>query len=746
MPISYVRFSEQRPVTLARRDGGLGGLRVLVFDPVLEEYRSTSLGDRFRQIDIGLRDADAIIFRASTTFSFQQADNLHHLIHDDPIVSECLNSRLVGILGVSGLETRKPEMGWTLFTTGFGGKLLEIDWLSVLRETEIKAFLLATGAERFDPNSHFALPSGVHADKFVSIRRLLSDAVTVERIADWFIDRVEGTEAILLDQEAMLPLGIVLQSLVHQLTSWLPVVRILGDYPADLKTFNDTLLSLSDDITHARRVLFLLSISCTGRLARIFRSIAPRDSGLRVLLSGALDGEEEVEAALCRIPIRRFRVTRGGKCELCRRGSDLDRIDSRTYETVSILPGKKIKATKGRIGPTARFWGIVDEMDAVALHHNDPNTQRHHPVYLKLDRLLGHAEFRNACVDKLQVLDRPDVVIVPGHANSRVVGDLINEAFGETRIEYLPRGENRIPEALRPRLASCEHIMIADDAVITTRTVVDLKFQIYDLCKEYGQDPTLNVFAVVARPVSSQSIVSLRNRLQDHKGGHLHAGWEVFLPYPDRSFCPFCLERDLLVRSLHQLSPEARSEAQNRIRDLRGTLRDPLQGRREERRIGGSFFVEKKTREAQDASSRSVFAAAQAAAMKLLDEAEQCGQSEGRVYRIDDADMLDKFYDAEILGGFLRTFGRKSLSWPANEDQVVSKLVDFAVTRESQDVLGEIGWAAVLGRLPPRPVLNLLESSTENQRHVMLRELIFLNVLGEPLLESLVLAGEDSSS
>lgn len=681
-------------------------------------------------VDAGSRDVDVVIFRSSTLALLRHNERMENKVKEDPILADLLRDTPFGVVGINGMQVSRPVMGWTPTQMPAAPRgPLDLDWPQIVRGVEARAFLEATNAVRSGPNLHYALPSGIHSDRFISIRRLLSDPVTVERLADWFLEDLAGASGILVDQEAMLPLAFSMQAVALAIWSRPPLVRVIGEYPVDLKTLNDVLLGMDENPTEAESVLFLQSVSLTGRVARMFRTLAADGSRLRIMFSAMGEDGAELDAGpLHRIPVQRLKVGRRGRCTLCRQGYDLYRVDSKTYDVTAVEPGKMLRATRGRVGASARFWGLVDEMDAVRIHFNDPYTQRHHPVYIDVARLLAHPEFRKECLHRLSLLERPGLVIIPGHPASGVIRDLMNEAMPGIKIETLPTGSNRLPADQHYRIAATERVLIADDSIITGRTLTDLKLQIYSMCLSLHRTMALDAFAVLARPAGDRKLKGVRNRLMDDAGAHLHVAWSVNLPYPSKGECPLCLEESVLQRSMLQVSPGVRGAVSNRLRQLRGALRDPLCGDTGERRIGGSFLVKKEHREAGDALPRTVFAAAQSAAITLADEATTRSEEDGQVYRIDDADLLDKFFDAEILGAFLRTLTRKELAWPANDERVVAKLAEFPAKAPAEDLLVELAWAAVLGRLPAEAVGDLLQEAGGGHRVAMMKEVIRVNI------------------
>ncbi len=482
----------------------------------------------------------------------------------------------------------------------------------------------------------------------------------------------------------------------------------------------DAVSDLVDRIGGGGEILFLHSVNSTGRISRYFQSVAPRGSKARVLFDTSAE-EDVAPQALVRLPIERYPVSQHGQCALCSEEGTLTGINPETFERELFRRPQFLRATHDRLEMNKDFWQLVDQMDACKLHHDDAQL-RHHPIFFEVDRLLAHPAFRRRALDTLTRIGTPRLVLIPRHRGSDVVEDLVREAFPATHIEILPVGTREIPEHMGPRIASSGHILIADDAIITTQTITSLKLQVYRLCKRYGQSPKLDAFAVIARPTGREELKELKNRLYDSLGAHLHYVQLILLPHPSPDYCPFCQERSLLQRLLNNLSPEIVEIVQDRVRNLRGTVYAPLITSGDSERIQGSYAGE-------NLRKRTIFAATQAVAQEMVDEALR-KESANETWRIDTNDLIGKYFDAEILGAFLRSFNRSFLWWPGHVEKVARQLEDYPSNHSSVAVVAEIGWAAALGRLPAEATLRLLERHPNVPVMQLMRELIELNVLG----------------
>lgn len=644
MPISYVRYTSLRPVTNLHNADYLLGVRVLLFDPVLEEHGAKSIGERFREIDISFRDADFIFFRGSTHWKLRSGKDFRSVVTKDPIIKSLRkkSSSKIGFLHIPKVDDKhEPAMIVELLDSKDSAPLSPIDWLPILRRTEIMS--LIKQADALFSNGHFALPSGLHTNSHLSIRRLLSDPLTVSRLADWLLIDVSKADGILTDQAPMLPLIFALQALTAHIRHSLPPVEVLEDYPADLKTISDALQVFNDVSGGTKQLVFLMSVSRSGRLGRYYRTAAASSSVLRVLFSIGGNDPEELEA-LIHIPIDDYSLSQQESCELCiSEDKPLQRINPASHEPETALPRQIIRATADNLSKLSRFWGIADEMDAVRLHFYDEHA-RHHAVYLEISRLLAHNEFRATCVEKLRSLSRsPNLVIIPNHSSSQVLRDLVREALPTAGIEILPERTIRIPDELHPRIAAASQVLLVDDAVITTKTVTDLKLQIYQICKYYERSPGLDVFVVLARPSTSEHLRWLSNRLRDSIGGHLHYAYKVFLPYPSTLYCPFCDERKMLTRYMDKLSKDAAAIAKRRLRWLRNEVKEPLFGvAATPRRVVNSFMATNADLRPRNASSRTIVAATQAAAIALIDEVKR-QENDGKLSVVDIEDIISKY-------------------------------------------------------------------------------------------------------
>jgi hypothetical protein len=82
-------------------------------------------------------------------------------------------------------------------------------------------------------------------------------------------------------------------------------------------------------------------------------------------------------------------------------------------------------------------------------------------------------------------------------------------------------------------------------------------------------------------------------------------------------------------------------------------------------------------------------------------------------FKVNAMDLIRKFFDPEILGGFLRSFGRNLLFYAGHAEELTRELEAFGPNGTMPldvELVQEIAWAAVYGKIPQHAVLRLIDS------------------------------------
>ena len=238
------------------------GREVVLFDPRAERG-TVPVGDRYRRLDEGFGDADLLVIRGSTL-------DLRGLVEEDSLLPDLVGSMPTQIL----VRSRAADH--------LDPTLLPVSWaepgeleppLQELRQAELRAILERTAAIFSDDGIHYALPSGVHADRFVRLSDAMCDMLDVHRIADWLLGSLTADTALLADTGTILLVLHEVQSYCREYFDWRIPIDALPEYPSNAAVVEEAVNSLRA-LPGVRRVLFVLSVGSSGATAGRFRAVA----------------------------------------------------------------------------------------------------------------------------------------------------------------------------------------------------------------------------------------------------------------------------------------------------------------------------------------------------------------------------------------------------------------------------------------------------------------------------------------
>lgn len=743
MPLTY--RSDGR---FARDFDGLYDAEVVLFDPRIDRDLQR-VGERFRYLDESLRWPDLLVVRGSHA-EFRDS------LEGDPVLPEL--ARDVPVLGLAGSHDRAAP-GPALFKPSWSRDPPFFPELAELRACELEAIL--SGAEaiwRLD-GWHFVLPSGDHAEAFIRVAEAFYDVLDVVRIADWVLGELTGDGGLVADTGSLLALLSTVQFEARRRFGWDIPVGTLSEYPTELPSLIERMRAMQA-VTGRRggELVFVISVSSSGRLAQLVDR--HMDAGHKIVTICETGNPPAPSAPpyFMAYPIERWRPGSDARCPRC---GDLQRayVDPRSYELRRELDLKVHKEPVRGV----RFWEIADRADAVRLHYTSRmgpgarRTVRHHPVYLDIANLLRDKEFRRKSLRKLRSLGRPDAVLIPEHSTTTDLELLVREAFprlGEGDVHRITGA--RVSDDLASNLAECHRILVLDDALVSGDTLIAIRRNLYARTRSLDVSPEVSAFVIVSRPTGPAD----KRRVQRNYGIRANpaaAGEglrrlvrrvatvlprtlrvvlrkpssaapgvrflidsveEVFLP----SRCPWCVELDTLRRA-RQLGLDERADARalERINHLmRAQLEDPMllapTGSRDKTK--GSLLGE--------VAGATAFAAASHWSQETANKLEAARQ--GREFAVLDGSLIvDAFYDSLILSGMLRTLERRHIRG-GGRDAAVGETLSHEPDTLGHGCLIELGWAAVLGRLPPAPVRQMLRDDPDHDdaNHLLLSLLSLL--------------------
>jgi len=687
VPIRVVRFQHQSQ-SLARD----GDKRILLFDPRMERGVDL-LGDRYRRLDIGARNAELVIVRASTP---------------DLIGTVAEGGMLRNLIGATPVRVLAPE------SPGAAPSLHDVEWSEplsfegpspeTLREAEMLCAIQAAGAAYRAPGTHYLLPNGqFHAKSFVRLADALQDYIDLIRLSDWLAYRVDESTALVADNGSLLALLTTIALRVRERLEHAPPIATLNEYPVGPTAIADAV-----DRFRAQgwqRLLFCVSVNASGRLAREVSALHDVETDVVVLCETHPEPADDFER-FAHHPIERWRVNPDGTCSQCPELHLLS-IDPRTYEIRPQLRLRPQGPDTHHAAENKEFWEAVERTSAVKLHYDAATAagagspSRHLAVWLDAPQLLEDERFRSLCLEKIRAIDAPDLVVIPHHRASDALTALMREALpnlADDRILSCALGE--AAEAAGEHLDGLTHVLLVDDTAVSGTTLVRLHQEVRDLRQE--AIPRISAFVVLSRPSTTEDFDHLCRRFTHFDGRGrcpgFHFGHHLLSP---GSECPWCRERDFLAERLDGLDGPARAEATKRLGRLAAMLEPPLLwgGGEQLRETFGSIFGE--------LNPEAAFAAVSALAQYMHCRLDADRRDE-TIKIVDVPLILQAFFDPIIVAGLLRTLPARDLREPASDPALARTLRENARSYPPATI-AELALAVTEGKLPAAPVRELLQ-------------------------------------
>jgi hypothetical protein len=675
---------------------------ILLFDPVLEAT-TLRIGDLYRRLDVSLRSREVIVLRASDYSTLE-------LIRTDPILSPQLSGKgVLALVGPVNGVSKRPELV-QIDGCPVPDEPVQIDHLC---QVELNAILERSGAILAHDNYHYALPNGFHAPKFIRLANALRSIYDIRRITDWLLPHLDGVTVAIADTGSMLPLLINLRERALAEFGWRVEIATLDRYPQDTVSISEAIAAVRNRpvvVAAAAagidvRILFVVSVNSSGRLCRLLRELTPVSNSI-VVVCETSDTDRDCDHVLLRVPAPRWPVNEQGKCEKCA-SEPVIHVHGESYELIPSIERKPELVTKALAEAHSDFWVMANDAEAVKLHVDVPysadgtDDYRHFAVYLDTARLCGHRPFRERCLGVLVDQQRPDIILIPEHSSSQVVEGLCNEAYPGVLVRRL--GSGRIPEDLDQQLSAAGRILIADDAIVTGATLLNLRVELFRVTQRLAIDPEVNAFVVVSRPSTEGPLKALSQRYRGRTVRNVLSGSAVLLP--SGAACPWCQEHRLLASFRQRLSGNALSAAQRRIRKLEVRLEPPLL------MVGdadgganlmteGSFFG----RVRHDVA----FAAGSGAVQSLIQGfGSTAGGLQLRVLNLPMA--IDAYYEAPLLSSIVRTVDPIHVRYPGSDSLVGDAIARIDTSRAYPGTVAELTLAAIQRKIPSGPVRSLLQ-------------------------------------
>jgi hypothetical protein len=445
--------------------------------------------------------------------------------------------------------------------------------IKTARESEIAALLQWSDAVWSDPNYHFVVPSGYHADKFVRVGDLFGEPLHVSRVADWF-EGLSKYSYLISDTVSLLPLLQELRVRNTKSTGEDIPVRVVPYYGAPEDQISATLEEIAPIARESGKpLLFIVSVSATGGYIRNMEERLLRHPDLPSTQFTVICQVGGERGAYGLTFIESDQYPRRDLCRLCKSKSLPIEIDERKFTTRlgSRLLDFPRPAVMQENAPV--IVDIARKVGAFRVHVSE--TERHGHLTIHIDtRLLLESEiflaYARIGFSRCLLTFRPNLILVPSHRGTGAVQKwLADRDYPDSLV--LPR-EGDLSNEIRAAIEDADNILICDDFLITSRTL-RAALETVQMVKEAAKlrDYKLRAFVLVARPASKELWTGIQKRFYIDNQNSLFAGWEVNLPdrgFGDRDTCPWCAELALLERLLPVASVAARSYLEQRIERL----------------------------------------------------------------------------------------------------------------------------------------------------------------------------------
>jgi hypothetical protein len=682
MALTWYRWREEAPLLY---DNLCGGFEVLLYD-AQEERGVKGLGDRFRRIDDSLRMTDLVVFRSS------RGPSVVSDYSSDPVIRALLDDVPSGVLH----RQQQLQLGPLLTPLEWSRSLPSI-LLSDLRQGEIYSLLECGGAIFGDDHSHFYMPSGYHANRFVRLADAVADPVNVRRLVDWILESVSADSVILADTGTILP---VVQGLQNAALAEFGVslpIEVLNGYPVKEAALKVTVSDLRSRYGEGRPLVLLVSVNSSGNLIEMFSHVdVGRNSTLVVCDTGPSSTR-----ALARVPVRTWKPDVGGECDGCKTDAAAISIDPRSYEQRPNFSWSKFGVTPNRASADSWFWQLVSDRNLARLHTDKARhlgDSRHLAVWIDVEALLEAEPFRKSCLDALCGFGIIDLILMPPRVTHTNLWAILQERFPQaTFVELVQDGLPLLDDDL---LHSAQAILVVDDAAVTGTSLVRLRRQLFNRLAPLRVNPPTSAFVPLLRPADR----NVEHRLRRAFGGPMEAvayGWQVYLP--SGASCPWCKERDFIEGEMASLPSELRPVAKARYDQLQGELTESALWLAESVQPGlrteGSFFG--------DLSQIVAFAAASSVVQAIRQDLRRATVGSS-IDVINVASAIESYYDDIFLSAILRTCMPRELRY-VGFDGAVDERVAALIELDIADRLAvELGFAAALGKLPSGGVERVL--------------------------------------
>src|SRR5579862_944701 len=664
---------------------GSGEPSLSILDLCLDKYPLRSVGDKYRALQSELRESPFIILRSSKpTFTED--------LSKDSILLHQLAGKEVMLLSPT-IKGEKIEMSLNEIK-GFN-PISNPPPLADIRKAEVHSILENNKCIDLPAKSHYALPNGLHAQGYVALQKALKDPTDISRLSDWILPFVDGSTSLISDNGLMIPLLQEIRYSAMVFCGWKLEFTVLHGYSHEP---SDLIDRIEDLLQRNEKILFLLSVNSSGQTANLARDYSP--SSKIIAICDTQVGNGKINESFLEVPIERWKPNMGGKCDHC--NTQLINIDSKSLEPSPQKSVVNFIPNKGLAESSREFWEAASRTDAVRLHFDIAylgESRRHHSIYIDTSRLAKDNAFQKICHERLERIGRPDVVLIPKHANSNIIKEIVNKVYdSQASVPTHILDASEISKILNG-YASPKHILVADDGVVTGATLRAFHDRIYEYSNRYNPTLRVDCFVMVSRPANLLAKHAAEYPFRAQDGNHFYFGAEVYLPYSEYG-CPWCQEHKYLTNA-ETLFGGDQSEIKKRIRHLENEVEQPLLHPNPEGYLTlGSFFG--------NLTSKAAFAAMASVIQSLVIEIEG-KQDAFEIRAVDLSFIVEAYFDAVFPAGALRTLDLKYCRVEEHAAAIMQAISTCTSPSSSPGLISELAWAAIQGKLPAEPIIALLK-------------------------------------
>lgn len=436
---------------------------------------------------------------------------------------------------------------------------LEAEYINVFRECELTAYARAPGvflegSETF----HYAAPNGKHYRSFLRVGNMLRSLDAVDSICFWIAPRVGTASIILLDSSTILSVGLrsaeyAIEAQKREAKDRLTVDALRGYREPEI-TLGPRLRRHTEHREEEKpRLVFLESVSSTGELVDYIHETCGERLGFEVealpIFSSATEGQEQADP-LCQIGESNALED---PCELCRKGSQRVNLLPSSYTLEVAADIHAAKLTKADAERGKQYVEDYGGRECVSLHRTEPESGRHHMIYIDGGELLSSSQrFKARVRRELDSLDPPaGAMMTPTHEAACKLGRYAEKRLQIPSLELdehdLPGDVDdveQLPEPWLRGLREKPRLLLIDDVVITGARLRRYLNSLEPLF-EAVEGLQIAYLVGVARPDHHESLKTIPGMLMGR--GTFRAVEEIVLPHWGPTYCPWCREQEVLA-------------------------------------------------------------------------------------------------------------------------------------------------------------------------------------------------------